>query len=350
MEVLIERDRIVLRPRISLVQIDIADPVGVERGPVDAGKLKVAIEKHGAYLLSHLRVSADGKEIEGKVQIVTAPAGEVKWEDFEDVFASYEIVYPLVTPPAKVRVEEDLLKEFSRLGQAWQVMFVVMSRTGDQREPTQSMLSSDQPVEISCDWSRSNGPAEAGPPLWVQYLRHGFMHILTGYDHLLFVAALVIGAGRLWDLVKVVTAFAVAHTLTLTLSVLNVVHVPSSIVEPMIAASIVFVAMQNVLFPGQSRGPSRLIVAFGFGLFHGLGFAGGLLEAMKGMPAVNLAVALAAFTIGVELAHQALIVPLYFLLKWIRTPGEVLLPMPLRMASFGISLAGIYYLVGALRS
>ena len=61
MEVLIERDRVVLRPRISLVEIDIADPVGVERGPVDAGKLRAAIEKHGDYLLSHFRVSADGK-------------------------------------------------------------------------------------------------------------------------------------------------------------------------------------------------------------------------------------------------------------------------------------------------
>ena len=120
-----------------------------------------------------------------------------------------------------------------------------------------------------------------------------------------------LGATRLWDLVKVVTAFAIAHTLTLTLSVLNVVHLSSSIVEPMIAASIVFVAMQNVFWPRQSRGNLRLVIAFAFGLFHGLGFAGGLKEAMAGMPGAGLAAALIGFSIGVEIGHQMVVLPLF---------------------------------------
>src|SRR5205085_2683763 len=108
------------------------------------------------------------------------------------------------------------------------------------------------------------------------YCRHGLLHILTGYDHLLFVTALVLAVRSLWDLVKVITAFTAAHSITLTLSAFDLVRLPSRVVEPIIAASIVFVALQNVFWPEQTRGWTRLTVAFFFGLFHGLGFAGGL--------------------------------------------------------------------------
>ena len=165
----------------------------------------------------------------------------------------------------------------------------------------------------------------------------------------------MLAATSLGDLVKVVSAFTVAHTLTLTLSVLNIVKLPSHVVEPVIAASIVCVAVQNLLFPRQSRGWSRLAIAFVFGLFHGLGFAGGLMDAMAGMPAANLAAALVCFTIGVELAHQMLIVPLFFLLQFVRHPAPgadatTIMPASLRFASLLISLAGTVYFVQSLRS
>src|SRR5207248_11269167 len=126
------------------------------------------------------------------------------------------------------------------------------------------------------------------------FLRHGIQHILGGYDHLLFVAGLVLAVGSMWDLLKVVTAFTLAHTLTLTLAVLDVVRLSNRIVEPMIAASIVFVALQNLFAPAHSRGLTRIGVAFGFVLFHVLGFAGGLLPAMVGMQGVAVATAIAA--------------------------------------------------------
>ena len=144
-----------------------------------------------------------------------------------------------------------------------------------------------------------------------EYLRHGVFHILTGYDHMLFMAALVLAVTSLGDLVKVVTAFTVAHTITLSLAVLRLVNLPAHIVEPMIAASIVVVALQNIFWPRQTHGWSRLAIAFGFGLFHGLGFAGGLLDAMSELPAVAIALAITAFSIGVELGHQAVVIPIY---------------------------------------
>ncbi|MDQ3611318.1 MAG: HupE/UreJ family protein, partial [Actinomycetota bacterium] len=101
----------------------------------------------------------------------------------------------------------------------------------------------------------------------------GLKHILAGLDHVLFVLALLIGARSVRGVVKVATAFTAAHSVTLALAALGWVSVPPSIVEPAIALSIVCVAIQNIV---QKEPSHRLVVVFGFGLMHGLGFAGAL--------------------------------------------------------------------------
>ena len=181
------------------------------------------------------------------------------------------------------------------------------------------------------------------------------MHILTGYDHLLFMAALVLAAATLWDLVKVVTAFTLAHTITLALSVFDIVRLPSHIVEPVIAGSIVFVGLQNVFWPKHTRGWGRLFIAFAFGLFHGLGFAGGLLEAMEGLPAVAVVLAITAFSLGVEIGHQAVVLPVFGLVKLARAAAtqpsardRIVLGIQ-RWGSGAIAAAGMFYLVLAMR-
>jgi hydrogenase/urease accessory protein HupE len=181
------------------------------------------------------------------------------------------------------------------------------------------------------------------------YFHHGFIHILTGYDHLLFVTALVLGALTFWQLFKVIAAFTLAHTITLTLSVLELARLPSWFVEPVIAGSIVFVALENLLWPRRAQSSLRLAVAFGFGLVHGLGFAGGLLEAMEGLPALELGLALAAFSAGVEAGHLLVVIPLFLLIQLARKPavGEETAVWR-RWASGAISLCGVYYFVGAL--
>jgi hydrogenase/urease accessory protein HupE len=181
------------------------------------------------------------------------------------------------------------------------------------------------------------------------YFVHGVRHILTGYDHLLFVSILVLAAKTLWDLVKVVTAFTVAHSITLTLVTLNLVHLPGWIVEPVIAASIVFVALQNVFWPESSRGRSRLAAAFFFGLFHGMGFAGGLLDVMQGLPGETAVSAILGFSVGVEAGHQVVLLPLYGFLIAVRRrrrddAERARLSMFLqRIGSAGVLIAGVYY-------
>jgi hypothetical protein len=140
--------------------------------------------------------------------------------------------------------------------------------------------------------------------VWVEYTKLGFTHILPlGLDHILFVLGLFLLSTRMAPLLIQVTAFSVAHTLTLALSVYGVVSLPSSIVEPLIAASIVYVAVENLLTSNLK--PWRTLVVFGFGLLHGLGFAGVLAEV--GLPQGQFLTALVSFNIGVELGQLAVI-------------------------------------------
>ena len=172
---------------------------------------------------------------------------------------------------------------------------------------------------------------ESGGPLtqFLTYLNEGVGHIWSGFDHLLFLLSLLLPAVLIrdrgaWrpglsfgdafvDVAKIVTAFTVAHSITLTLAALSIVVLPSRLVESGIALSVVLAALNN-LFPVVANG--RWIAAFGFGLLHGFGFAGALAD--LGLPAGSLTLSLAGFNLGVEagqLAIVCLFLPLAFALR-----------------------------------
>jgi len=160
---------------------------------------------------------------------------------------------------------------------------------------------------------RALAPTASGP--WAtlgDYIGEGVWHIWIGFDHLLFLAVLLLPAALAGDrrpvgiaveVVKVVTAFTVAHSITLALAVLGVVTLPALWVEAAIAASIVAAALAN-LHPRARR--LGWMLAFGFGLVHGFGFAG-VLDGL-GLPAAALALALLGFNVGVELGQIAVVV------------------------------------------
>jgi hypothetical protein len=278
------------------------------------------------------------------------------------------LLYPLpagATKPRIIELRDDVLREISiGGGMKWDASYVVqVSQSGIS--PKLELLTSSKPVSFECDWSPrsagSNGAATSPDRarVFTEYFFHGIGHIFNledpGYDHLLFVTALVLGATTLWELFKLVTAFTLAHTITLTLAALKLVHVDERIIEPLIALSIVFVALENVIFPRRSHGWVRLGVAFFFGLFHGLGFAGALLQAMQGMSGSVVLIAILAFSIGVEAAHQMVVVPLFACLRIARASRSdegsrrrFSLAVQ-RFGSAAISLAGIFYLFIALR-
>ena len=148
------------------------------------------------------------------------------------------------------------------------------------------------------------GGAQGGWAVFAEYIPVGFDHILPqGLDHILFVLGLFLLSTRLGPLLWQVSAFTLAHTVTLALGALGLVTIPAEIVEPLIAASIVYVAVENILTSGLS--PWRPVIVFGFGLLHGLGFASVLGD--FGLPEGQFIPALIGFNIGVELGQLAVI-------------------------------------------
>lgn len=156
---------------------------------------------------------------------------------------------------------------------------------------------------------------EAGrTPLWSQigsFIVLGFEHILTGYDHLLFLLALLALGGSIGYLLKVVSAFTLAHSITLTLATLEIISLSPRLIESLIALSIAYVAAEN-LWRNQAKAERwRWLLTFGFGLIHGMGFAGILRE--MSLPNATLAASLVSFNVGVEIG-QVLFMSVAFLL------------------------------------
>ena len=136
---------------------------------------------------------------------------------------------------------------------------------------------------------------------FANFLSLGVKHILTGYDHLLFLLGLLLVARGFLPALGIITSFTIAHSITLAVATLHVVQIPSRIVEPLIAASIVFVGLENLLRGEIPK--SRRLVTFGFGLIHGFGFASALREAGIGSDAGGIVLPLFSFNLGVELGQ-----------------------------------------------
>jgi His/Glu/Gln/Arg/opine family amino acid ABC transporter permease subunit len=167
-------------------------------------------------------------------------------------------------------------------------------------------------------------------PAWYQTLARftgvGFEHILTGYDHLLFVVCLVLGVRRWQSLVAIISAFTLAHSITLAAAAVGIT--PDALwfpplVEVLIAGSIVWLAIENVVL-SEERLASRWPVAFGFGLVHGFGFSFALGETLQ-FAGGNLVSALLAFNVGVELGQLLVLlaaVPVLWLVRRYAGPGR----------------------------
>ena len=191
--------------------------------------------------------------------------------------------------------------------------------------------------QSSPDIPVSGGAQQTGWQTFLHYIPVGFDHILPkGLDHILFVLGLFFLSTHLRPLLWQVTAFTLAHTVTLALGAMGWVTVPASIVEPLIAASITYVAIENVFTSGLSRW--RPFVIFGFGLLHGLGFASVLGE--FGIPDDQFFPALIAFNVGVELG-QLTVISLAFLAvgMWFRNKpwyrSRISIPASLVIATIG---------------
>lgn len=181
------------------------------------------------------------------------------------------------------------------------------------------------------------------------YLVLGIEHILTGVDHLLFVSGLLLLVTGVRRLLLTVSAFTLSHTVTLTLATLGFVHVPPAPVEAVIALSIVFVAYEVLRKDEIPQGLAQRkpwLVAFSFGLLHGLGFAGGLSAA--GLPAGHIPLALGFFSAGVEVGHFSFVAAVLLLIAAVR---QWLVRVPAwcwRLPPYAIGSVASYWLIARL--
>ena len=278
-------------------------------------------------LVDRIRVTAGDAGCPGK--LVSAASTD---QDGVEIRADYECPSPIQRAALKFDVLEDLAaghRHIGRVVSGAQVVETVVSRAN-------RTLELDAAPGVP-----AKAPEKRAP---LSLLSLGVEHILTGYDHLTFLLGLVLVGGRWRSILWVVTAFTVAHSITLGLAALGVWAPRPSIIEPMIAVSIAYVGVENFFVKNAEK---RWRITFPFGLIHGFGFAGALQEVA--LPRAEVPLALFLFNLGVEvgqLSVLALALPLLALIRkkpWFEKSG-------VRILSAAIVIAGIVMFIARVAS
>jgi HupE / UreJ protein len=289
-----------------------------------AEALRIRMEEFAPRWLDGIRVEFDGARVQPQIAAIEVPPpGDPALARLSTVRLGGPI------PPGAQSFRWQYAAEFGS-------SVLRVKRAGDD-EIVGSWLkdgAASEPIPLS------GAAAKSTAEIVVEYVRLGFTHILPqGLDHILFVLGLYLLSTRWRPLLVQVTAFTVAHSITLGLGLYGVINVSPKIVEPLIAASIVYVAVENLVT--DTLHAWRPFVVFGFGLLHGLGFAGVLHDI--GLSRADYVAGLIGFNIGVELGQLAVIAlafaatGLWFRARpWYRT--RVVMP-----ASFAIALIGLFW-------
>jgi hypothetical protein len=268
---------------------------------VDAAELQQGAEQLRAYLKEKISLSVPGR-------VLPATIGDFKiWRDAEgNPYAETELVFASDETLGQFTLSCNLLGEVVELNRT------IAKITFDGRSE-QFIFEGGQAYEAT-----RRGIAAT----ILQFVRLGIFHIFTGYDHIAFLLGLLVVGGSFINILKIVTSFTVAHSITLALAGLGVVTLPTRLVESGIALSIVYIALENLFVKSFNR---RWLVSFFFGLVHGFGFANVLRE--LDLSRSGLVASLFSFNIGVEIgqvAIVALLLPLLWLVKTKRFYGLII--------------------------
>lgn len=212
-------------------------------------------------------------------------------------------------------------------------------KNADHQVIAEAMLSREHD-ELTLDLQSTRLPSTLAT--FTDFFKLGVEHIVTGYDHLLFLFGLLMVTHSFWPAIKIITFFTIAHSITLALAGLNIIELPSGFVEPFIAATIVYVGVENIIRGDHPKG--RHWLTFGFGLIHGFGFASVLREMEIGNADFGILLPLLSFNLGIEtgqIAVASLVLPLIWALNnRVETAKEFL-----TACSGAISLMGVYWLI-----
>lgn len=217
---------------------------------------------------------------------------------------------------------------------------IVMDIEMGQMQLRPEQMDAEYQAALKRQMQRKRAAMPAMSKIWL-YTKAGIEHIVPkGLDHILFILGLFFSTLALTSLLWQVTAFTLAHSITLGLAILGLIPVQSSVIEPLIALSIVWIAIENCMFNQSTRW--RPLVVFAFGLLHGLGFASVLND--YGLPQNDFMISLFAFNIGVEIAQVAILLMASLLVWKIKSKSgyRIYLQIP---ASIAIALIGSYWLI-----
>lgn len=368
----IEEQRLLCRVTATLREITVAQglPAGAEAPPL--GTLLDWIPQYGSTLAQSISVMADGKVLPAVVldSRLEAEGSDGPGPDspffLDQTHAVFDLEFPLAGTVRELEFRQKTLQAYRYApGTPWDVTYSLWIRDTRGRELGAGIIRADLPYQLSLETvaapTARTGTQHTPEPRelptdkpgrlpFLDYLRLGIHHILHGYDHLLFLAALVLAMPPLGGLLRIILAFTLAHSITITLAALQWVRVPSLVVEPIIAGSIVVVALMNLLEREPDRAPHRVWIAFVFGLVHGLGFAGGLGEALGSDSGQRVAMAILAFCLGVEIGHVGVGLPTWGLLRAGRLYwGDNVASRVRSLGSAVVALGGLFYLIAALR-
>lgn len=366
--VTVESNRLEMRVSSTLREVClVCGPAFAEHLPTVPTGWQDALQQQGAYLRRHLQAEVDGRPGELELQDWSLVADSSSTEPPESplyldrTYAVFDFVQPLIgtASPSQLRFSSTSLQEQRYApGISWEVVYSIAVKNDDRRTLGAGIVRSEMPFVLELPLPIEGRSPPTSPPdssrsstsYLGSYVHLGVHHILTGYDHLLFLAALALAAVRLSDYLRLIVVFTCAHSLTVTAVALNWIHAPPRLVEPFIAATIVWVGVENGLLPRIARSVGRLVTAFGFGLVHGLGFASGLQGSLTRATDFPLVWAIVGFCAGVELGHLLVGIPFWSCIRWsYRSWGLSFQKRFECSGAVGITLGGLYFLFAALR-
>jgi hypothetical protein len=288
-------------------------------GVIAERELEQAKGALGRAFVDDIEVKGDGAPCPGAVTAVSLVE-----EDGMSVSAAYRCL----KPPSSARIELGIFEELPHGHR-----HIARTASGEH-----VLFKASRSLEIAGSGA-GEAASSAPPPSGISFFFIGIEHILLGFDHLVFLLGLVLVGGKIRSLLVVVTAFTVAHSITLGAAVLGVWAPSPQIIEPLIALSIVYVGVENFFVKDAEK---RWRITLPFGLIHGFGFAGALGEIA--LPRSEIPIALLTFNLGVEvgqIAVLALILPLILVAKkraWFEDKG-------VKVISAMIVAAGLFWFV-----
>lgn len=310
-----------LQVTLTASTVDLAhDLAQVESGMLlDRGTFEKERAALSENVLGRLRITADGKPLVGQLrEIEPLP-------DRQDLRLTFDFAWAAV--PASIHVEAQLFPYDPR-----HKTFANLYR-GEKLERQEIFEGERTAIDFHPGASQSIGAVLR------QFLYEGVHHIFIGPDHILFIIGLLLLGGSVGRLLKIVTAFTVAHSITLALATFGLLNPSPRIIEPLIALSIVFVGVHALL--GRRTGDTRMLFAFGFGLVHGFGFANVLRE--MALPRKALGWSLFAFNGGVEIGQVCIVAVVAPLLVLVHRRSAVAGERLVTALAFAVVTAGGFW-------